>query len=87
MNRISGCISISLLFLATAAIAEEQTGEALYVEECSNCHFEDDFSGESAEAIAGMINDIMAGKTEHRTEITGLSEDQVKKLAEYFASQ
>ena len=54
---------------------------------CAECHYEDDFSGEAAEAISAMIGDIKAGKTKHSEDLAGLSEEDIKKLAEYFASQ
>ena len=87
MNKPIGCVMFAMLILAAPAIAEDDGGMALYEEQCSKCHFEDDFSGESEEAIAGMINGIIAGEVDHKSELTGLSEEDVKKLAAYFASQ
>lgn len=87
MNKPLGCVMFATLFLAAPAIAEDDGGEALYEEQCAKCHFEDDFTGESEEAIVGMINAIIAGEVDHKSELTGLSEEDIKKLSAYFASQ
>jgi cytochrome c553 len=34
-----------------------------------------------------MINAIIAGEVDHKSELTGLSEEDIKKLSAYFASQ
>ena len=87
MEDICGIVSLGMLFFAGAAVAEEHDGETLYNDKCSECHYEDDFSGEAAEAIAAMIGDVKAGKTKHPEDLAGLSEEDLKKLAKYFASQ
>lgn len=87
MKKMLGFVSLGMLLAAAAAVAEEHDGQALYDEQCADCHFEDDFSGEAAEAIAAMIDDVIAGTTKHPEKLTGLSEEDVKKLAAYFASQ
>jgi len=87
MRKTVGIVSLGMLFFAGAAVAEEHDGETLYNDKCSECHYEDDFSGEAAEAIAAMIGDIKAGKTKHPEDLAGLSEEDLKKLAKYFASQ
>ena len=87
MRRTLGIVSLGMLFFAGAAVAEEQDVETMYKDKCSECHYEDDFSGEAAEAIAAMIGDVKAGKTKHPEDLSGLSEEDIKKLAEYFASQ
>ena len=87
MNKPLGCVMFATLFLAAPAMAEDDGGKALYEEQCAKCHFEDDFTGESEEAIVGMINGIIAGEIDHKSELTGLSEEEIKKLSAYFASQ
>lgn len=88
MNRKLGLITLGALFLTGSAIADGHgDGEAVYQDQCANCHFEDDFSGESADAIAGMIKGIKAGDTKHNPKLTDLSDEDIMKLAEYFASQ
>ena len=87
MRKTLGIVSLGMLFFAGAAVAEEHDVETLYNDKCSECHYEDDFSGEAAEAIAAMIGDVKAGKTKHPEDLSGLSEEDIKKLAEYFASQ
>ena len=87
MRKTLGIVSLGLLFLGGAAVAEEHDGATLYNDKCAECHYEDDFSGDAAEAIAAMIGDVKAGKTKHPEDLAGLSEEDIKKLAEYFASQ
>lgn len=87
MYKTFGIASLGLLFLAAPAIAEEHGGEAMYADQCADCHFEDDFSGEASDAIATMIEEVKAGNTKHPSDLSGLSEEEIKKLAEYFASQ
>lgn len=88
MHKKLGFLTLGALFLAgTAAADDHGGGEALYQDQCANCHFEDDFSGESVEAIAGMIKGIKAGDIKHNPNLADLSDEDIKKLAEYFASQ
>jgi hypothetical protein len=88
MYKKLGLMTLGALFLTGSAIADEHGGgEALYQEQCANCHFEDDFSGESADAIAGMIKGIKAGDTKHNPKLSDLADEDIMKLAEYFASQ
>jgi hypothetical protein len=75
-----------MLFFASSC-AEDHDGEILYNDRCAECHYEHDFSGEAAEAIAAMIGDVKDRKTEHLEDLAGLTEEDIKKLAEYFADQ
>jgi cytochrome c553 len=87
MRKTIGFVSLGLLFFAGAAVAEEHDGEALYTEKCAECHFEDDFYDETADAIAAMIGDVKGGAIKHPAKLEDLSDEDIKKLAEYFASQ
>ncbi len=88
MYKKIGVTLFGALFLAGVAAADGHAGgEAIYQDKCANCHFEDDFAGESAEAIAEMIKGIKAGETKHGADLSGLSDDDIKKVAEYYASQ
>lgn len=82
-----GIASLAMLFVGGTALAGEHGGEGLYGDKCADCHFEDDFSGESADAIAALIDEVKAGNTKHPADLAGLSEEEVRKLADYFASQ
>jgi cytochrome c553 len=88
MYKKLGFTALGAVLLAGFAAADDHGGgEAIYLDKCANCHFEDDFSGESAEAIAGMIKGIKSGETKHGADLSGLSDEDIKKLAEYYASQ
>ncbi len=90
MQKKLGYLALGALFIGAPALADDMgddhPGAALYEENCANCHFEDDFSGESADAIAAMITAIKAGDTKHNPKID-IGDDDIKMLAEYFASQ
>lgn len=88
MYRKLGLTAVGALFFAGFAAADDHAGgEAIYLDKCANCHFEDDFSGQSAEDIAAMIKGIKSGETKHGADLSGLSDEDIKKVAEYYASQ
>jgi len=70
-------------FAGGGAIADD----SLFETTCSKCHFEDDFAGESKEAIESKLAGVKAGTTEHKPSLADLSDEEIKKLAEFFASQ
>lgn len=88
MQNKLGYVTLGLLLAGGSAMADAHGGgEAIYQDQCANCHFEDDFSGESADAIATMIKGIKSGDTKHNPKLTDLSDEDIMKVAEYFASQ
>ena len=62
-------------------------GKAKYDETCEECHYDDDFSGESADDIAALIQAIVDGETKHRGDIAGLTAKEIADLAAFFASK
>lgn len=88
MQKKLGLITLGALFMAGSAVADDHGGgEALYQDQCANCHFEDDFSGESVEAIVDMMESIRSGDTKHNPKLPDISDEDIMKLAKYFASQ
>lgn len=81
----------SKVLLAVALIALAGGGaiadDSLFEKTCSKCHFEDDFAGESKEEIENRLVGIKEGTTEHKPPLADLSDEEIKKLAEFFASQ
>lgn len=62
-------------------------GKAKYDEACEECHYDDDFSGESAADIAGWIQEIVDGEVDHKGDIAGLTAEEIASLAAFFASK
>lgn len=80
----------SFLLIASASAqagGDAEAGAATFENVCSECHYEDDFTGESAEDIAGMIKAVVAGETEHDEDLSSLSAEDIANVAAYFASQ
>lgn len=78
-------------FLLIAAVGvqaggDAAKGEAIFADQCAECHYEDDFSGTDKAEIVAMTQAIVDGKTEHE-DIGGLSAEDVANVAAYFASQ
>ena len=82
-------ISRSLFAVALFALAGGTAiaDESVFETTCSKCHFEDDFSGESREDIESKITGVRAGNIEHKPSLADLSDEEIEKLAEFFASQ
>jgi mono/diheme cytochrome c family protein len=91
MHKKLGVFTLGMLFVGAPALADDMgsdyPGAALHEDQCASCHFEDDFSGESADAIATMIKGIRSGDTKHNPKLPDISDDEIKLLAEYYASQ
>ena len=79
----------SLLIIALFAVAGGGAiaDDSLFENTCSECHYEDDFYEESKEEIESMLIGIKDGTTRHKPPLTELSDEDIKKLAEFFASQ
>lgn len=90
MRKKLGALTLGMLFIGAPALADDMgddsPGASLHEEQCASCHFEDDFSGESADAIAAMIKSIRAGDTKHNPKLPDISDDDIKLLAEFYAS-
>jgi len=78
-----------LLIAAAGAQADGhiEAGAEIFENICSECHYEDDFSGESADDIAAMVKAVVAGETEHDEDLSSLSADDIANISAYFASQ
>ena len=81
--------AISLVFIGSQALAEGDVaaGKAKYDAECEECHYDDDFSGETAADIAAWIQEIVDGDTEHKSDLAGLSAEDIANLAAFYASK
>ena len=81
--------SRSILVVALFAVAGGGAiaDDSLFENTCSECHYEDDFFEESKEEIESMLIGIKEGTTRHKPPLAELSDEDIKKLAEFFASQ
>lgn len=80
----------SFLLIAAAGVqagGDADAGAAVFENTCGECHYEDDFTGESAEDIAAMVKAVVAGETEHDEDLSGLSAEDIANVSAYFASQ
>lgn len=81
-------MAVPLMFFGAAAYAggDAEAGKATFEEICADCHYEDDFAGESEEDIMGMINGVASGEVEHKGDLSGLSKEDLANVAAYYAS-
>lgn len=75
----------SLLWLDGAAAADIAAGKAAANAKCVQCHEADDWEGESAASLEGLIRDIVAGKVKHKNKLT-LSPAEIADIAAYWGS-
>ena len=59
-------------------------GKAAFEKECGECHYADDFAGETKEDLMGLIK-AMAGSEDH-PDISGVSGKDLSAIAAYLAS-
>lgn len=80
--------AVPLMFFGTAAYAggDVEAGKAKFDEICSECHYEDDFAGETQEDMVGLVKSVVAGEVDHKKDLSGLSEEDIANVAAYFSS-
>ena len=79
-------VSLPLLLGSGAALAADAAAGAEKAAPCLDCHMNDDFSGLSAEEIAGMITGAQ-GTEDHDPVIDDLAEEDVADVAAWFAHE
>lgn len=81
---------ISLLLWGSNATAggDAAAGKAPFEANCGECHYEDDFAGESEEDIMAMLEDLKSGKIEHKgsDETEATSDADLVNIAAFLAS-
>jgi mono/diheme cytochrome c family protein len=81
--------AVPLLFWGAAAAAgDADAGKAAFEANCADCHYADDFAGESAGDIMAMIKAVKSGEVEHKAKEStdALSDADVANIAAYWAS-
>ena len=68
----------------SANAADVAAGKAAAQAKCVACHEADDWNGESAASLQGIISDIVAGKVKHKQKIQ-LSAAEIDNIAAYWA--
>lgn len=89
MKRLSitlFCLVVAT-FCSTALAVDQAAGEAMFKAQCEECHYVDDFAGESAANLIVLIteDDTLAAH-EGKADLKALSSDDVASLAEYLAA-
>ncbi|MGD9386955.1 MAG: hypothetical protein PVI87_01880 [Gammaproteobacteria bacterium] len=79
-------VSLPLLLGSAAALAGDAAAGAEKAAPCLDCHLNDDFSGLSAEDIAGMITAAQSSD-DHDPIIKDLAEGDVADVAAWFAHE
>lgn len=59
-------------------------GKAAFEKECGECHYADDFAGETKEDLMGLFK-VIAGSEDH-PDISGVSGKDLSAIAGYLAS-
>lgn len=66
-----------------ASAADIAAGRAAAQSKCVQCHEADDWDGESAASLEGIIRDIVAGKVKHKTKLD-LTPAEIANIAAYW---
>ncbi len=75
----------TLLGLAATAVLGVGAADAGKIDECLECHFEDDFKGELADDIAELIKDSAGADSGHPADLSGLTEAEIAEIAAQLA--
>lgn len=86
-NKGTTLVALAILVfpgLSTAGDADADAGKAK-AEPCMECHYADDFAGESKDAIQALIKNSASDGSEHPSDNKGLSEEDLADIAAFFA--
>ena len=76
----------ALCWAVSATAGDPAAGEAIYDEQCADCHEPDDFEGESAADIAALIgSEDTASMHKKKADLAKLSPEDVANLAAFYA--
>lgn len=96
--KISGCIAVTLLTLAGAALAEDNVNGRSWAATCTGCHGTNGYSEGGMPTLAGLdklaiinaMNEFKVGTrpaTVMHQHAKGYSDAQIERIAAYFAAQ
>lgn len=79
-------LAAGLLSCALPALAADvAAGRAAAQAKCVQCHEADDWDGEGAASLEGIMRDIVAGKVKHKTKLD-LTPAEIANIAAYWAA-
>lgn len=85
---VARCMTVAaaLLLAAVAArAADPQAGKAIAQAKCAQCHDAEDWEGEDAALLEGIMRDIVARKVRHRTPMK-LTPTEIANIAAYWGA-
>lgn len=87
MKKLSiATLSIPLtLWALPGAAADVAAGKTLAEAQCGECHYAEDWEGESADDIAALIKAVRDGDAKHKEKVA-LSDEEVANVAAYWAT-
>ncbi len=78
----------ALLCTSAAHAGDAAAGKTVFDAKCAECHYADDFAGESESVIAGLVAEARSGAFEHEDpSVTEISDADVANIVAYWASQ
>lgn len=83
----NGTTLVTLILLAFPGVSlagDADTGKVT-AQPCLECHYADDFVGESEDDIQSLIQGTVAEDSEHEGDNASLSEDEIADIAAFFA--
>ncbi len=89
MHIVKGLVlalPLALWGVAASAAGDAEAGKAVFEAKCAECHYEDDFAGESTEEIVTMITSVKGGGVEHKGDASGLTDADIVNIATYWSS-
>jgi mono/diheme cytochrome c family protein len=76
-------IGVVVLWSGLCPAADTAAGKAAAQAKCVECHEADDWVGESAASLEGIIRDIVGGKVKHKNKLQ-LSDAEIANIAAYW---
>ncbi len=84
-------LTITLIAMAIGSMAmaegDAEAGKTTFADNCSRCHYEDDFAEEADSVLGPLLQAIFNKEIRHRAGFSGLTEEDVMNLTAYLAEQ
>lgn len=76
---------LTLMWTMSTNAADAAAGRTVAQAKCVECHEADDWEGESAASLEGIIRDIVAGKVKHKRRLD-LTPAEIANIAAYWGA-
>jgi cytochrome c553 len=76
---------LTLMWTMSTNAADAAAGRTAAQAKCVECHEADDWEGESAASLEGIIRDIVAGKVKHKRKLD-LTPAEIANIAAYWGA-